>query len=74
MKRENKEIVNDGAFESMVRNIIDLYIEAGKHYNNVIKQQRYRTGSSQLAIDLLSGVADAKEMGIKYVLDKLKNE
>ena len=58
--------------ESFVRQVIDLYLEAGKHYNSVIKEERKEYGGSDLAIKLLDGVIDAKELGIQYVLDKLK--
>jgi len=60
--------------EQDVRRIVDLYIEAGKHYNQVIKEQRSRNGFSDLAIDLLEGRADAKEMGIQFILNKLNHE
>jgi hypothetical protein len=60
--------------ESIVRKIIDLYFEASKHYGEVIKQERYRTGGSQLAIDILSGSKDMKELCVQYVLDKVTKE
>lgn len=58
--------------ELLIRQVIDLYLEAGEHYNSVIKEERKERGSSDLVIKLLSGVIDAKELGIQYVLDKLK--
>ena len=58
--------------ESLVRQVIDLYLEAGEHYNSVIKEERKEHGGSDLAINLLGGVIDAKELSIQYVLDKLK--
>ena len=58
--------------ESLVRQVIGLYLEAGKHYNSVIKEERKEYGGSDLAIKLLDGVIDAKELSIQYVLDKLK--
>ena len=58
--------------ESFVRQVIDLDIEAGEHYNNIIKEERKENGGSDLMINLLSGTIDAKELGIQYVLDKLK--
>lgn len=57
--------------ESIVRKVIDLYFEAVKHYDEVIKQERYRTGGSQLAIDILSGSKDMKELCVQYILDKV---
>lgn len=58
--------------ESLVRQVIGLYLEAGKHYNSVIKEERKEYGGSDLAIKLLGGIIDAKELSINYVLDKLK--
>ena len=58
--------------ESRVRQVIDLYLEAGEHYNSVIKDERKEYGGSDLVIKLLNGIIDAKELGIQYVLDKLK--
>ena len=58
--------------ESLVRQVIDLYLEAGEHYNSVIKEEREENGGSYLVIKLLDGVIDAKELSIQYVLDKLK--
>lgn len=60
--------------ESIVRKIIDLYFEASKHYDEVIKQEKYRTGGSQLAIDILDGSKDMKELCVQYVLDKVTKE
>lgn len=60
--------------ESLVREVIDLYLEAGKHYDSVIKEERKKYGGSDLAIKLLDGVIDAEELGIQYVLDKLKGQ
>lgn len=58
--------------ESLVRQVIGLYLEAGKHYNSVIEEERKEYGGSDLAIKLFDGVIDAKELSIQYVLDKLK--
>lgn len=58
--------------KSLVRQVIDLYLEAGEHYNSVIKEERKEYGGSDLVIKLLDGVIDAKELSIQYVLDKLK--
>lgn len=60
--------------ESFVRQVIDLDIEAGEHYNNIIKEERKENGGSDLMINLLSGTIDAKELGIQYVLNKLKTQ
>ncbi len=58
--------------ESFVRQVIDLDIEAGEHYNNIIKEERKENGGSDLMIYLLCGTIDAKELCIQYVLNKLK--
>lgn len=58
--------------ESLVRQVIGLYLEAGKHYNSVIEEERKEYGGSDLAIKLFDGVIDARELGIQYVTDKLK--
>ena len=58
--------------ESFVRQVIDLDIEAGEHYNNIIKEERKENKGSDLMINLLCGTIDAKELGIQYVLNKLK--
>ena len=60
--------------ESIVRKIIDLYFEASKHYDEVIKQERNENGGSQLAIDILNGSKDMKELCVQYVLDKVTKE
>ena len=60
--------------ESLVRQVIDLYLKAGKHYNNVIKEERKEYSGSDLAIKLLDGAIDAKELGIQYVLEKLREQ
>lgn len=60
--------------ESVVRKIIDLYFKACKHYDEVIKQERNENGGSQLAIDILSGSKDMKELCVQYVLDKITKE
>ena len=64
--------VKEVDLEKEVRQIIDLYIEAGKHYDDVIKKERNMYGYSDLAIKLLDRTADAKEMSIQYVLDKIR--
>lgn len=60
--------------ESIVRKIVDLYFEASKHYDGVIKQERNENGGSQLAIDILDGSKDIKELCVQYVLDKVTKE
>lgn len=58
--------------ESFVRQVIDLEVEAGEYYNNIIKEERKENRGSDLMINLLCGTIDAKELGIQYVLKKLK--
>lgn len=60
--------------ESIVRKIVDLYFEASKHYDEVIKQERNENGGSQLAIGLLNGSKDIKELCVQYVLNKVTKE
>lgn len=64
--------VKEVNLEKDVRQIIDLYLEAGKYYDDVIKKERDMYGYSDLAIKLLDRTADAKEMSIQYILDKLR--
>ena len=47
--------------ESLVRQIIGLYLEAGKYYNNIIKEEMRKYGGSDLATKLFNGDIDAKE-------------
>ena len=61
--------VKEVNLESLVRQVIDLYLEAGELYNSVIKEERKEHGGSDLAIKLLSGIIDAKELSIQYVLN-----
>ena len=58
--------------ESFVRQVIDLDVEAGEYYNNIIEEERKGNRGSFLMINLLNGNIDAKELGIQYVLNKLK--
>ena len=58
--------------ELFIRRIIAIYYEGIKHYDNVIKEEREKNGGSDLAIKILDGVVDARELGIQYVIDKLK--
>lgn len=64
--------ITEENLESFVRQVIDLDIEAGKYYNNIIKEERKENKGSDLMINLLCGTIDAKELGIQYVLKKLK--
>jgi len=72
LEKELKSYITEVNLESLVRQVIDLYLEAGKHYDSVIKEERKEYGGSDLAIKLFDGVIDAKELSIQYVLDKLK--
>lgn len=58
--------------EKEIRQVIDLYLEAGKYYDDVIKKERNMYGYSDLAIKLLDGTVDVKEMSIQYVLNKIQ--
>ena len=58
--------------EKDVRQILSLYYEGIKHYEDTIKEEREENGGSDLAIKIMDGVVDARELGIQYVIDKLK--
>lgn len=58
--------------EKDVRQILSLYYEGIKHYEDIIKEEREETGGSDLAIKIMDGVIDARELAIQYVIDKLK--
>ena len=59
--------------EYLVRDVVNLYCEAKAHYDNLIDKERKEKGHSELAIKLLDGFADAKEMTIEYILTALKS-
>lgn len=59
--------VKEVDYEKDVRQILSLYYEGIKHYDDIIKN-----GGSDLAIKILDGVVDARELCIQYVIDKLK--
>ena len=58
--------------EKDVRQILSLYYEGIKYYDDIIKKEREENGASDLAIKIMDGVVDARELGIQYVIDKLK--
>ena len=58
--------------EKDVRQILSLYYEGIKHYEDIIKEEREENGGSDLAIKIMDGVIDARELAIQYVIDKLK--
>ena len=60
--------------EKLVRKVIDLYEQAGPYYDGVIAKERAEHNYSELAIKLLDGVVDTKELSVQYVLDKLKEQ
>lgn len=57
--------------EADVRHVIELFQESSKYFNKKIEDERDANGGSQLAIDLLDGIIDAKELAVQYVLHKL---
>ena len=64
--------VKEVDLEKDVRQILSLYYEGIKHYEDIIKEERKENGGSDLAIKIMDGVVDARELGIQYVIDKLK--
>jgi len=64
--------VKEVDLEKDVRQIISLYYEGIKHYEDIIKKGREENGGSDLAIKIMDGVVDARELSIQYVIDKLK--
>lgn len=64
--------VKEVNLEKDVRQILSLYYEGIKHYDDIIKEERKENGGSDLAIKIMDGVVDARELGIQYVIDKLK--
>ena len=54
-----------------VEKVLKLRNEAVKHYDDVIKEQNFRFGYSQLAIDLLDGTIDINKLVIDYIMEKL---
>lgn len=64
--------VKEVDLEKDVRQILSLYYEGIKHYDDIIKEEREENGGSDLAIKIMDGVVDARELGIQYVIDKLK--
>jgi hypothetical protein len=64
--------VKEVDLEKDVRQIFSLYYEGLKHYEDIIKEEREENGGSDLAIKIMDGVVDARELGIQYVIDKLK--
>ena len=64
--------VKEVDLEKDVRQILSLYYEGIKHYEDIIKEEREENGGSDLAIKIMNGVVDARELGIQYVIDKLK--
>jgi len=64
--------VKEVDLEKDVRQIISLYYEGIKYYEDVIRKEREENGGSDLAIKIMDGVVDARELSIQYVIDKLK--
>lgn len=64
--------VKEVDLEKDIMQIFSLYYEGIKHYEDIIKEEREENGGSDLAIKIMDGVVDARELGIQYVIDKLK--
>lgn len=57
--------------EADVRKVIGLFHESSDYFNKKIDDERGENGGSQLAIDLLDGRIDGKELAVQYVLHRL---
>ena len=63
--------------EDDVRKVIALFDESSDYYNKKIEEERDQNikdgggGGSRLAVGLWNGSIDARELAIKYILDKL---
>jgi hypothetical protein len=71
MREEVPVLGSSSLSASDVRHIIEIYQEASKYFDKKIDDERGENGGSQLAIDLLDGRIDAKELAIQYVLHRL---
>lgn len=71
MREEVPVLERSSLSEAEVRHIIEVYQEASKYFDKKIADERATDGASQLAIRLLDGVVDARELAIQYVLHRL---
>lgn len=71
MREEVPVLESSSLSEADVRHVIELFQESSKYFNKKIEEERDTNGGSQLVIDLLDGIVDAKELAIQYVLHKL---
>lgn len=69
---EEVPILEDSTLtEADVRKVIGLFHESNDYFSKKIDDERGENGGSQLAIDLLDGRIDAKELAVQYVLYRL---
>lgn len=71
MREEVPVIESSGLSEADVRHVIELYRESAEYFGKKIDDERATDGGSQLAIDLLDGIIDTRELAVQYVLHKL---
>lgn len=71
MNEEVPILENSNLTEADVRKVIGLFNESSDYFNKKIDDERGENGGSQLAIDLLDGRIDAKELAVQYVLHRL---
>lgn len=71
MREEVPVLESSSLSEADVRHVIELFQESSKYFNKKIEEERDANDGSQLVIDLLDGIVDAKELAIQYVLHKL---
>lgn len=71
MREEVPVLESSSLSEADVRHIIEVYRESDKYFNKKIEEERDANGGSRLAIHLLDGIIDARELAIQYVLHRL---
>lgn len=71
MREEVPVLESSSLSEADVRHIIEVYRESDKYFNKKIEEERDANGGSRLAIHLLDGIIDARELTIQYVLHRL---
>lgn len=71
MHEEVPVLESSGLSEADVRHVIELYRESAEYFGKKIDDERDADGGSQLAIDLIDGTIDSRELAIQYVLHKL---
>ena len=71
MREEVPVLESSSLSEADVRHVIEIFQESSKYFDKKIEDEREANDGSRLAIYLLDGVVDAKELAIQYVLHRL---